>query len=51
MLSEPFIDPAKFPAWCEMHGMGRIDATARKVFANYVAAGKDGSNEARRRTV
>ncbi len=46
-----FIDPAKFPAWCEMHGMGRIDATARKVFANYVAAGKDGSNEARRRTV
>ncbi len=35
-----FIDPAKFPAWCKAHGRGRIDLTARTLFANYVAAGR-----------
>jgi hypothetical protein len=29
----------EFPAWCQSRGM-KVDADARKLFANYVAAGK-----------
>jgi hypothetical protein len=33
------ISPDTFPAWCRSHGK-RVDAQARILFANYVAAGK-----------
>ena len=33
------ISPDTFPAWCRSHGK-RVDARARILFANYVAAGK-----------
>ena len=31
--------PGEFPAWCQSRGM-KVDGDARKLFANYVAAGK-----------
>jgi hypothetical protein len=34
------IDPDNFPAWCQSRGLKRLDAQARTLFANYVAAGK-----------
>ncbi len=36
-----FIDPDNFPAWCQSRGMTRIDATARRLFANLAARRSD----------